>query len=65
VRKSIGELIEDKAAAEFVENKKKLSDEYLSYKNSGETLELASELIKHYLSFHGDHISQRTDCCSQ
>lgn len=26
VRKSIGELIEDKAAAEFVENKKKLSD---------------------------------------
>lgn len=51
VRKSIGELIEDKAAAEFVENKKKLSDEYLSYKNSGETLELASELIKHYLSF--------------
>lgn len=51
VRKSIGELIEDKAAAEFVENKKKLSDEYLSYKNSGETLELASVLIKHYLSF--------------
>lgn len=51
VRKSVGELIEDKAAAEFVENKKKLSDEYLSYKNSGETLELASVLIKHYLSF--------------
>ena len=51
VRKSIEEQIEDNVAAEFVESKKKLSDEYLSYKNSGETLELASKLIKHYLSF--------------
>ena len=51
VSRSIRERIEDKAAIEFVENKKKLSDEYLSYKNSGETLELASELIKHYLAF--------------
>lgn len=51
VSRSIREQIEDKAAIGFVENKKKLSDEYLSYKNSGETLELASELIKHYLAF--------------
>lgn len=51
VCKSINGLIEDKAAAEFVEKRKQLSDEYLSYKNSGESLELAAKLIKHYLSF--------------
>lgn len=51
VRRSIGELIVDKAAKEFVESKKKLDDEYFSYKNSGESLELASALIRHYLTF--------------
>ena len=51
VRRSIGERIENKAVTEFVENKNKFCDEYLSYKNSGEALEFASELIKHYLTF--------------
>lgn len=48
---SIKSLIEDKSIIQFVEERKKLSDEYLSYKNSGESLEVASKLIKHYLSF--------------
>lgn len=48
---SINDLIEDKAAAEFVEHRKHLNDEYLSYKNSGEPLELAAKLIMHYLSY--------------
>jgi len=48
---AINDRIEDKVAAQFVEERKLLSDEYLSYKNSGESLELAAKLIKHYLSF--------------
>ena len=48
---SINDLIQDKAAAEFVQARNLLCDEYLSYKNSGENLELAAKLIKHYLSF--------------
>lgn len=55
VSNSIKDLIEDKAAAEYVEAKKLLSDEYLSYKNSGESLEIAASLIKHYLSFSEIH----------
>lgn len=51
VCRSINELIEDKAAAEFVEHRKRLNDEYISYKNAGEPLELAAKLIKHYLSY--------------
>lgn len=57
VCRSINELIVDKAAAEFVEDRKCLNDEYISYKNSGEPLELAAKLIKHYLSY--------TDICYQ
>lgn len=52
---SIGELIQDKAAAAYVEARKLLSDEYLSYKNSGESIDLAANLIKHYLSFAEIH----------
>ena len=51
VYESINEIIEDKDAAEFVKHRNRLKDEYLSYKNSGESLELASKLIKHYLSY--------------
>lgn len=43
--------IEDKATIQFIEEKRKLHDEYLSYKNSGESLEVAAKLIKHYLEF--------------
>ncbi|WP_446787115.1 DEAD/DEAH box helicase [Macellibacteroides fermentans] len=55
VSSSIRDLIEDKAAAEYVKAKKILSDKYLSYKNSGELLELAAELIHNYLSFSEIH----------
>lgn len=55
VSSSIRELIKDKAAAEYVEAKKLLSDKYLSYKNSGESFELAAKLIQHYLSFTEIH----------
>ncbi len=55
VRSSIRDLIEDKAAADYVESKKILNDEYLSYKNSRESIELAAKLIKHYLSFTEIH----------
>lgn len=51
VCESINRLIEDKATTEFVENRKRLNDEYISYKNAGEPLELAAKLIKQYLSY--------------
>ena len=51
VRQSISERIVDKTVIEFVEKKQRLSDEYLSYKNAGETPELAAELIRQYLSY--------------
>ncbi|PKO08624.1 MAG: hypothetical protein CVU40_14295 [Chloroflexi bacterium HGW-Chloroflexi-2] len=48
---SINELIEDKTALDFVEDRKRLNDEFISYKNAGEPLELAAKLMKHYLSY--------------
>ncbi|MGV8027435.1 MAG: AAA domain-containing protein [Anaerolineaceae bacterium] len=51
VYESINKLIEDKATTEFVENRKRLNDEFISYKNAGEPLELAAKLIKQYLSY--------------
>ena len=44
-------MIEDKAAPEFVEKKRSLDDEFLSYKNAGEPIEKAAALIDRYLSF--------------
>lgn len=51
VHTSINERIETQAAAEFVEHRQRLKDEYLSYKNAGEPIELAANLIKRYLSY--------------
>ena len=51
VRNSIKNMIEDNVATEFVEKKRALDDEFLSYKNSGEPIEKAVELINHYLSY--------------
>lgn len=48
---AIKNSITDNAAAEFILEKKALSDEFLSYKNSGESMEKAALLIKHYLSY--------------
>lgn len=43
--------IADQVAAEFVEKKRMLADEFLSYKNAGEPIEKAAELIGRYLSY--------------
>lgn len=51
VRRSVRQMIEAQIPARFVEEKERLWDEYLSYKNSGESLDKAGALIKHYLSF--------------
>jgi len=56
--KSIRESITEKAAIDFVEQRKKLSDEFLSYKNSGESIEMAAVLIKHYLGYERVHYPQ-------
>ena len=48
---TIEENIPNSAAAEFVSEKNVLADEFLSYKNAGETLEKAALLVKHYLSY--------------
>lgn len=55
VRTSISELIKDETAKSYVEARKCLSDEYLSYKNSGESIDLAAKLIKHYLDYTEIH----------
>ena len=44
-------MIEDKAASEFVDKKRELDDEFLSYKNAGEPLDKALDLINHYLDY--------------
>lgn len=48
---AIEETIPNSAAQEFVTEKNVLADEFLSYKNAGETLEKAALLIRHYLSY--------------
>ena len=52
VKNSITELISDNVASEYVKQRNLLNDKYLSYKNSGEMLSEAAELIKQYLSFN-------------
>lgn len=51
LKSTISGMIEDKAAPEFVEKKRSLDDEFLSYKNAGEPIEKAAALIDRYLSF--------------
>ena len=51
VTESVNQLIESKTAAHYVETRKSLSDAFLSYKNAGESLELAAQLIQRYLAF--------------
>lgn len=48
---SVRSLVENETANKYVETRKELEDEFFSYKNSGESIEKAAELIKHYLSF--------------
>jgi len=51
LRTAISSMIEDDAAPEYVEKKRSLDDEFLSYKNSGEMIEKAATLIDRYLSY--------------
>lgn len=44
-------MIEDNTAPEFIEKKRALDDEFLSYKNAGEPLDKALNLINHYLNY--------------
>lgn len=48
---TISGMIEDNSAPEFVEKKRALDDEFLSYKNAGEPLDKALDLINHYLDY--------------
>lgn len=51
LRKAISEQISDKIAPEYVDTKKRLDDEFLSYKNAEEPIDKAVTLIKRYLSY--------------
>ena len=51
LKTAISHMIEDETAPEFVEKKRSLDDEFLSYKNSGEPIEKAAELIYRYLNY--------------
>ena len=54
LKKTITEMIEDETAPEFISKKRLFDDEYLSYKNAGEPIEKAAELIDHYLNYEQD-----------
>lgn len=51
LKNTLSEMIADSAAPEYVENKRSLDDEFLSYKNAGEPIEKAAALIDRYLSY--------------
>ena len=50
LKTAITEMIEDTVASEFVDTKRKLDDEFLSYRNAGEPIDKAAALIARYLS---------------
>lgn len=51
LKTAITGMIEDSAAPEYVENKRSLDDEFLSYKSAGEPIDKAVALIDRYLSY--------------
>lgn len=51
VRDSVNEMIEDATAADFLDKKRELDDLFISYKNAGESLDLAAALINKYLEY--------------
>ena len=51
LKTAIADTIEDEAVPEYVEKKRRLDDEFLSYKNAGEPIERAATLIDQYLSY--------------
>lgn len=51
LRDSIDEMIEDETASKYLNIKRELDDEFLSYKNAGEPIEKAAVLIDRYLGY--------------
>lgn len=51
LKTAITGMIEDSAAPKYVENRRSLDDEFMSYKNAGEPIDKAAALIDRYLSF--------------
>lgn len=51
LKNTLNGMIEDTAAPEYVEKKRSLDDEFLSYKNAGEPIDKAATLIDRYLSY--------------
>lgn len=51
LKNTLNGMIEDTAAPEYVEKKRSLDDEFLSYKNAGEPIDKAAALIDRYLSY--------------
>lgn len=58
VTESIKQVVQSETAVEYVEARKRLSDEFLSYKNAGESLDVAVQLIRRYLAFDEIHYPQ-------
>lgn len=48
---AIENSVPNTAASEYVAQKNLLNDEFISYKNAGEPIAKAAELVKHFLSF--------------
>ncbi len=51
LKNTLGRMVENTSAPEYVENKRRLDDAFLSYKNAGEPIDKAILLINQYLSF--------------
>lgn len=51
LRDSINGMIEDETANKYVNIKRELDDEFLSYKNAGEPIDKAASLIDRYLGY--------------
>lgn len=51
LKDALGGMIGNAVAPEFVKNKKRLDDAFLSYKNAGEPIDKAISLINEYLSY--------------
>ena len=51
LRDSINSMIEDGTASRFINIKRELDDEFLSYKNAGEPIDKAAALINRYLGY--------------
>lgn len=51
LKQTIEEMIEDKTASQYVNDRRILDDAFWSYKNAGEPIDMAAALIDRYLSY--------------